>query len=211
MARFGIRSATDELLGISVNDLRKLSRDIGRDHDLAEQLWTSGVHEARHLACMVEEPSKVTSQQLDRWVRDIDSWDVCDGFAYSMLSELSHAWRKSQQWAKRNDEFVRRAAFATIAGLAVHDKRSDDDAFLPMLALCETYAFDDRNLVKKAVNWALRQVGKRNAALNRAAIETAERIRAQGTRSARWIATDALRELRSEAVLQRLAKSPAKR
>jgi 3-methyladenine DNA glycosylase AlkD len=204
MARFAISSSSTRVYGISVVALRQLAREIGRDHALAEQLWTSGVHEARHLACMVEEPAKITSAQLDRWVRDLDSWDVCDGFAYSTVSELPVAWRKVERWAKSREEFVRRAAFAAIAGLAQHDKRAPDADFMPLLALCEQYAHDDRNFVKKAVNWALRQVGKRNLALNRAAIATAERIQAQGTRPARWIAADALRELRSDAVRSRL-------
>lgn len=202
MARFGIEAS--RAYGVAVPALRKLAREIGRDHALAQQLWGSGVHEAKHLACMIEQPEKVTSRQLDRWVRDIDSWDVCDGFAYSLLSELPIAWTKIPQWARRNEEFVRRAAFAAIAGLAVHDKRAPDDAFLPLLDLCIEHAGDDRNFVKKAVNWALRQIGKRNLALNRAAIETAHLIRARGTRSARWIAAGALRELTSESVQRRL-------
>lgn len=204
MERFAIHSDRAQVLGISVPALQKLAREIGRDHELAEQLWTSGVHEARSLACMIEDPSRITSRQLDRWVRDIDAWDVCDGFAYSMLSELPLAWQKAPLWAKREEEFVRRAAFATIAGLAVHDKSASNADFAPLLNLCFAHADDDRNFVKKAVNWALRQIGKRNLTLNRAAIATAKRIQARGTRSARWIAADALRELQGASVQARL-------
>jgi 3-methyladenine DNA glycosylase AlkD len=204
MARFAIRSERDEVLGISLPDLRRIARQIGRDHAFAGGLWACGLHEAKQLACMVEEPGRLTSAQLDRWVKDIDSWDVCDGFAYSLVSQSQLAWKKPHQWAKRRDEFVRRAAFATIAGLAVHDKKASDADFMPFLALCRQYADDDRNFVKKAVNWALRQIGKRNVALNAAAIRRAEQIRDDGSRAGRWIAAGALRELRSDAVQQRL-------
>jgi 3-methyladenine DNA glycosylase AlkD len=153
---------------------------------------------------MVEEPARVTSKQADAWARDIDSWDLCDGFAYDLISYTALAWKKPAQWARSRHEFTKRAAFALIAGLAVHDKQAPDAAFIALLPLICAASDDDRHFVKKAVNWALRQIGKRNVALNRAAIASAERIAASGTRSGRWIAAVSLRELRSEAVQGRL-------
>lgn len=200
MARFGI--AGSERLGISIPALRAVAKDTGRSHDLAVALWASGIHEARILACMVEDPATITSRQLDAWVRDIDSWDLCDGFA-DLVAASPHAYAKVRAWAKRRDELVRRAAFATIAWLAVHDKAADDDTFIALLPLLSEAATDERNFVKKAVNWALRQIGKRNMTLHAAAIAEAEALRALDSRSARWIAADALRELRSDATIAR--------
>jgi 3-methyladenine DNA glycosylase AlkD len=205
MSHFGI--ATDTALGIPVPALRKLSREIGQDHTLAMRLWASGVHEARALACMLASPSLMTGKQADAWVREIDSWDLCDGFAYDLMSHTRVRWQKPLVWAKSEHEFVRRAAFSLIAGLAVHDKEASDAHFIAMFPLIRAAARDDRNFVKKAVNWALRQIGKRNPELNRAAIACAEELRAVQSRTARWIASDALRELQSAAVQARL-RSP---
>jgi 3-methyladenine DNA glycosylase AlkD len=202
MSHFGI--AADGRYGLSVPVMRKLAREIGSDHTLALGLWRSAQPEARHIACMIAEPQDLTSAQADRWARDLNSWDICDNFAYDLMSRTPMRWSKSAVWARSKHEFARRAAFALIAGLAVHDKTAPDSAFIPMLALIKGASTDERNFVKKAVNWALRQIGKRNLALNRAAIATAREIQRIDSRAARWIAADALRELQSEAVQTRL-------
>jgi 3-methyladenine DNA glycosylase AlkD len=202
MAHFGIVS--DGRYGLSVPALRGIAKEAGRDHDLALALWETGQPEARIIACMVEQAPQMTSRQADAWARDIDSWDVCDGFAYDLMSRTTMRWTKPAVWARSKHEFVRRAAFALIAGLAVHDKEAMDAQFIALLPLIENAADDDRNFVKKAVNWALRQTGKRNRALNKAAIACARRLRTRESRSARWIAAGALRELQSDAVQGRL-------
>ena len=193
-ARVGIQ--VDRALGVSIPDLRRLARRLGRDHALALALWDSGVHEARILAGMVDDPSLVTPGQMERWVLDFDSWDVCDQVT-ELFERTSYAWSLAFQWAGRDEEFVRRAAFALIARMAVHRKLTPDDEFVAFFPLIRAAAGDDRNYVKKAVNWALRQLGKRSPFLREAAITCAERIQADGTRSGRWIAADALRELRA--------------
>lgn len=202
MARFGISSTNT--LGINIPTLRAMAKRIGHDHAIAVGLWDSGIHEARILACMVEDPTTVSRAQLERWVRDIDSWDVCDGFAFGFVDKTPHADALIRKWATSKHEFTKRAAFATIAGIAVHDKKAPDADILRYLPLIEAASDDDRNYVWKAVNWALRQIGKRNRACNAAAITSAERILATGTRGGRKVATDALRELRSDAVQTRL-------
>jgi 3-methyladenine DNA glycosylase AlkD len=202
MARFGIETGT--ALGISIPTLRALARDIGRDHGLAEELWASGVHEARILAALVDDPKLVTEEQMERWVVQIDSWDVCDGVCSDLFDRTPFAHAKAAEWSTREEEFVKRAGFVLMAALAVHDKRAPDERFLEMLPLIERESHDERNFVKKAVNWALRGIGKRDRSLNAAAIAAGERIRAQDSRAARWIAADALRELRSEKVQARL-------
>jgi 3-methyladenine DNA glycosylase AlkD len=202
MARFGI--TTDRAYGVSVTTLRGVAKRLGTDHALAQALWDTGVHEARILAALVEDPAQVTRAQMDRWARDFDSWDVCDGCCYGLFDRTPFAWEKARQWSGRRPEYVKRGAFAIIAALAVHDRHAPDERFLEFLPIVRREAGDDRNFVKKAVNWALRQVGKRNASLNAAAIDTALAIREDGTRAGRWIAADALRELRSEAVQARL-------
>jgi len=202
MARFGIE--TRQALGVSIPKLRSLAREIGRDHVLAGKLWASGVHEARVLAALVDDPKLVSEEQMERWVVEIDSWDVCDGVCSTLFDRTPFAHAKAAEWSARDEEFVKRAGFVLMAALAVHDKKAPDGRFLEMLPLIEREASDERNFVKKAVNWALRQIGKRNRSLNAAAIEAGERIRAQGSRAARWIAADALRELRSDSVRARL-------
>jgi 3-methyladenine DNA glycosylase AlkD len=207
MARYGI--ATERAFGISIYDLRPLARRIGTDHGLAAELWQTGIHEARILAAYVDDPAQVEDEQLERWVADFDSWDVCDQVCSSLFDRTASAWSKAVEWAARDEEFVKRAAFVLMAALAVHDKRAGDARFLELLPIIERGAADERNFVKKAVNWALRQIGKRNAALNGAAVAAARRIAAQGSRSARWIAADALRELTGEKVRGRLGLPPA--
>jgi 3-methyladenine DNA glycosylase AlkD len=194
MARFGID--TRAALGLSVPEIRKIARRAGRDQELAEELWASGVHEARWLASLVADPKTITRSTMDRWAADFNSWDVCDACSCNLFDRTPFVWRKIPKWAADKREYVRRAAFSTLAGAAVHDKLADDARFLEGLELVEKYAFDDRNFVRKAVNWALRNIGKRNERLLPAAIECAQRVREQGSKSARWIAADALREFK---------------
>jgi 3-methyladenine DNA glycosylase AlkD len=182
---------------LNTPQMRKIARAIGRDQRLAEQLWDTGDDRARIIAALIGDPNAITRTSADRWVAGFDSWYVCDACCCNLLDRTPYAWDKVRKWAKDDREFVRRAAFATIAAIAVHDKTAPDNVFLETLPLIEKYAFDGRNFVRKAVNWALRNIGKRNAALHPAAIACAERVRAQGTSSARWIAADALRELRA--------------
>jgi 3-methyladenine DNA glycosylase AlkD len=204
MARFGITSK--KAYGVPMPELRKLARQIGKDHDLAQRLWVSGVLDARTLAALVDDPEQVTEEKMESWVADFDNWAICDTCCGSLFDRTKFAYRKAAEWSKREEEFVKRAGFALMAWLAVHDKKAEDRRFTRFLPLIKRQARDERNYVKKAVNWALRQVGKRNAALNREAVGLAEEIREIDSRAARWIAADALRELRSEAVQKRLAR-----
>ena len=194
MARFGIRPARP--LGISITTLRPLAKKLGHDHALSEALWASGWHEARILAAFVEEPARVTRRLMDARAAAFDSWDICDQWCLSVFRRTPHAWAKARQWTSRRAAFVKRAGFSLFAVLAVHDRTADEAAFLDALALVEREAGDERNTVKKSVNWALRQIGKRDVRLRRAAIAAATRIAEQDSRAARWIAADALRELR---------------
>jgi 3-methyladenine DNA glycosylase AlkD len=194
MARYGI--GTESALVLSVPQIRAIARRTGRNQALAEQLWETGIREARILASMVADPGAITRRTMDRWTRDFNSWDVCDACCCDLFDRTPYAWMKIAKWAASEREFVRRAGFATLAAKAVHDKAADDRHFLEALRLIERYASDDRNFVRKAVNWALRSIGKRNSRLLRAAIACAERIRAQDSKAARWIAADALREFR---------------
>ena len=201
MAHFGITGANN--LGITVPALRALSKRAGRDHALAAKLWATGIHEARQLAAMVDDPSKVTPAQMDRWANQFDSWDIVDGVC-NLFEYTPYAYDKAKEWSSHRKEYVKRSAFTLIAYFAVHDKQAPDKKILQFLPIIRREAHDERNFVKKAVNWALRNIGKRNLACNAAAIATAEQIRADGTRAGRWIAADALRELRSDAVQRRL-------
>jgi 3-methyladenine DNA glycosylase AlkD len=202
MARFGIRAT--KVYGLSAAELRKLAREVGRDHVLAEMLWATGIHDARILAALVDDPLKVSEAQMERWVRGFDNWAVCDGACIHLFRSSPFARRKCVEWSLRQEEFVKRAAFSLMAGLAVGDKSAPDEVFLRFLPIMERESRDARNFVKKAVNWALRQIGKRNRRLNRAAIRVAREIHRLDSPSARWIASDALRELQSPAVQERL-------
>jgi 3-methyladenine DNA glycosylase AlkD len=183
-----------------------LARQIGQNRPLALQLWDSGVHDARILAGMIDDASRVTGAQMDQWVRHFDNWDVCDGTCCHLFVFCKPAWKKAIAWSLRNEEFVKRAGFALMAYLAYRDKTAADRKFMKLLAIIERKSDDDRNFVRKAVNWALRNIGKRNLRLNRAAIRAAERIQRQNFRAARWIAADALRELRGDAAQRRLRR-----
>jgi 3-methyladenine DNA glycosylase AlkD len=195
MARYGI--SANGTLGVPVAEIRRLARKAGRSHELAAELWASGIHEARILATIVEEPARVTRRQMNRWARDFDSWDVCDQACQNLFRYTPLAWTMAVEWAGARREFVRRAAFALMAGLTVQAKDTPDENFEALLPLIVSAATDERNLVKKAVNWALRAIGKRNPHLRRAAIAAAENIRAIDSPAARWISSDALRELRA--------------
>jgi len=197
--------------GLNAPQFRALARELGKNHALALQLWDTGNTDARILATLVDEPTLVTEAQMERWARDFDSWDVCDSACCYLFDKTGIAYRKAVEWSAREEEFVKRAGFALMAYLAVHDKRAPDAAFERFLPIIEREAGDERNFVKKAVNWALRQIGKRNSRLNRRAIAAARRIRKLHSRTARWIASDALRELQSEAVERRLRAGGAER
>jgi len=202
MARFGI--CPDSTLGIPIPVLRGIAREAGKDHQLAQELWASGIHEARILACFVDKPELVTESQMESWVKDFDSWDVCDLCCANLFDRTKFAHQKAAEWSGREEEFVKRAGFTLMAALAVHDKKASDADFLKFLPIIKRESTDERNFVKKSVNWALRQIGKRNANLNKMAIKTAEEIQKIDSKSARWIAADALRELTGEAVQKKL-------
>jgi 3-methyladenine DNA glycosylase AlkD len=203
MARYGIKA--DRALGVSIPKLQGLAQKIGKSHKLAEGLWSSAVHEARILACMIDDPQQITADRLDRWATEFDSWDLCDQCCNRLFSKTPFARQKALAWASRPEEFVKRAGFVLMAVLAVHDKKAPDQQFDPFFKRIKAAADDERNFVKKAVNWALRQIGKRNRSLNKKAICVAEEIQQFESRAARWVARDALRELRSEKVQTRLS------
>jgi 3-methyladenine DNA glycosylase AlkD len=202
MARFGIIAA--KAYGWSTPALKKFAREIGKDHDLAQRLWSTGILEARTLAGLIDDKEKVTEAQMQNWAKDFDSWAVCDGTCLNLFRYTPFAYKKCREWSERQEEFVKRAAFTLMACLAVGDKAANDRMFLRFLPLIKRQAGDERNYVRKAVNWALRQIGKRNQRLNRVAIKAAQEIHRLNSSSARWIASDALRELRSPAVQGRL-------
>lgn len=205
MARFAI--VGKGRLGVSVPEMRKLAKEIGKDHSLAVKLWKTGIPDAQIVAGMVGEPDKMTEKQMEDWVRDFDSWDVCDQVCMNLFEKTPLAAKKIHDWSQRDEEFVKRTAYALIACLAWHDKQAEDEKFLAFFPVIKHGATDDRNFVKKAVNWALRNIGKRNLNLNRAAITLAKEIQQMDSRAARWIAADAIRELESHAVQQRLKKN----
>ena len=193
MARYGLPS--DKAFGVSVKDVQSVAKKLGKDHGLAAALWRSGWHEARMLACYVDEPERVTPAQMDAWAKDFDNWGICDTVCFVLFDKTPHAWKKVETWSKRKEEFVRRAAFALLWGLTVHDKKAEDARFTRGLSLIEAAATDDRHYVKKAVNMALRATGKRNPELRVAALATARKLALLTSESARWVGRDALREL----------------
>jgi 3-methyladenine DNA glycosylase AlkD len=205
MARFGINPKNT--YGVSIPVLRKMAKQIGKNHLLAEKLWNSGIHEAQILAGMIDFPEMVTENQMESWVKDFDSWDVCDQCCSNLFDKTKFAHKKAIEWSKRREEFVKRAGFVLMATLAVHDKEAGDKEFLKFFPIIKREATDDRNFVKKAVNWALRQIGKRNLSLNKVAIQTAEEIQGIDSRAAKWIASDALRELISNAIKKKLRRN----
>jgi 3-methyladenine DNA glycosylase AlkD len=196
MARFGINTK-NKTYGASMPFIRKLGKQIGHDHDLALKLWDSGVHEARILAGIIDEKDKVTSEQMDSWTADFDSWDICDQVCMNLYRWTKYAYKKAFKWTKSNKEFIKRAGFALMAALASGDKKATDRQFEQFYPIIKKGSTDERNFVRKAVNWALRQIGKRNRALRRSAIKAAKEILKIDSKAARWIASDALRELSS--------------
>jgi len=201
-AHFGINISNR--FGLRMPEIRGLAKENGLDHDLALGLWQSGNADARIFATLIADVSRVDDALMDVWVEDFDSWDVCDQCCINLFRRHPRAWSRIDVWAARDEEYVRRAAFALTATLAVHAKKEPDSRFIGLLPLIETHSDDDRNFVKKAVNWALRQIGKRNRALNAEAIACAKRLQVRDTRAANWIAADALRELQSDKVKARL-------
>src|SRR5260221_10780947 len=202
MARYGIRAK--KVFGVSKPKLDALARKIGKNHALGLELWSTGIQDAKILAGLISEPGKVTASQMELWVRDFDNWDSCDGTCCHLFVFARPAWPKAFAWTKRKEEFQKRGGFALAAYLAYRDKSASDGKYLSFLKVIEREADDDRNFVRKAVNWALRNIGKRNRRLNRAAIATARRLRKRESRAARWIAADALRELECQAGRARL-------
>jgi 3-methyladenine DNA glycosylase AlkD len=208
MARYGLVSK--KAFGISVGALRSMAKQLGTSHELALALWRTGWYEARMLAVFVDDDAKVTPAQMDRWCRDFDNWGICDTACFALFDRTPHAYRKIRQWAPKREEFVRRAAFALLASVALHDKSADDRQFLACFPLIERAAVDDRNFVKKGVSWALRSVGSRNIALHRHGIALARKLAASPTSSARWIGRDTLADLQRPLVAKRLARKAAR-
>lgn len=204
MARFGI--VGDQRMGVSVPDMRRIAKDIGKNHQLALKLWDTGIPEAMIVAGMVAEPDKLTEEQMEDWVVDINSWDICDQVCMNLFEKSAYVEQKIYEWSEREEEFVKRTAYALIACLAWHDKDASDQAFTKYFPVIKNGSTDERNFVKKAVNWALRNIGKRNIELNQAAIQVAREIQAVDSKSARWIASNAIRELESDKVQERLRK-----
>jgi 3-methyladenine DNA glycosylase AlkD len=205
MGRFGIN--TEKAFGIKIPVLRQLAKKLGKNHLLALELWQSSFHEARLLAIFIADPKQVDEVLMEQWVIDFNSWDICDQCCINVFARKPIAFQKAVEWVNREEEFVKRAGFVLMATLAVHQKKADDQQFLPFFTYIEKEAGDERNFVKKAVNWALRQLGKRSAFLKEKAIEISERIKTQNSKSARWIAADALKELRSEKQQKRMVKT----
>ncbi len=205
MARYGIQT-NKRVLGVSVGTMQSLAKQLGKDHALAMELWTSGCYEGQMLAALIDEPQRVTRSQMNAWAGDFDNWAICDTACFHLFDKTPFAWEKARQWATSRREFVKRASFALMASITVHDKTAPDSEFLALLPIIEDGAHDERNFVKKAVNWALRSIGKRNQALNTAAIASAKRLAESEEPSCRWVGKDALRELTSSKVQTRLAR-----
>jgi 3-methyladenine DNA glycosylase AlkD len=204
MARFGINLENN--LGISVTSIRKFARSIGKDHELALRLWESKIRDARMLAACLDDPKLVTKEQMESWVKDFNSWDVCDHTCGHLFDKTAFAYEKAKEWTNRKEEFQKRAGFTLIAWLSVHDKKNQNMIFEKFFPLIIKHSTDDRNYVKKAVNWALRNIGKRNIELNKKAIDVAKIIKRIDSKSAKWIASDALNELTSKKIKDRLNK-----
>ena len=203
MAGYGM--STNNAFGVSIPHLRKTAKEIGKDHAVSEQLWSSGIREAKIVASMIANPRMVTEQELERWVRGLDSWEVCDQCCNNLFCKTNFACQKAMEWSQRREEFVKRAGFVLMACLAVHDKGADDFQFRQFFPIIRSEATDERNFVRKSVNWALRQIGKRNRTMNAEAIKVATDLKRIDSKPARWIACDALRELRSDKIQRRLA------
>jgi 3-methyladenine DNA glycosylase AlkD len=211
MGQFGI--VTKKAFGVSAPILKNIAKEIKKlpnnRHKLALELWGTGIYEARIIAYLIDDPKQITPEQMDAWAKNFDNWAICDGACGHLFCRTQFAYQKAFEWSEREEEFVKRAGIVLMAWLAVHDKKADDAKIAQFLPILEKHADDERNFVKKAVNWSLRQIGKRNFALHKLAIETAERIRQRNTKAARWIAADALRELKNAKTIERLKKKSA--
>jgi 3-methyladenine DNA glycosylase AlkD len=203
LVRFGINAK--KAFGVSMANIKVLAKRLGRNHELAAALWKTGWYEARMLTSFVDEPDRVTPAQMDRWCRDFDNWGICDTLCFVLFDKTPHAWAKVAEWNDNRGEFVKRAAFALIASLALHDKKSGDKPFLESLRFIERAATDERNFVKKGVSWALRAVGRRNATLNVAAVKVARRLADSSEAPARWVGKDALKELTNQKVVGKIS------
>ena len=204
MARYAIPS--DKAYGVAMRDIKVLGKELGRNQKFAAALWDTDVYEARMLASFVGDPDEITASQMDRWCKDFDNWAFCDAMSFNLFDRTPHAWTKVTQWSSKKREFEKRTAFALLWSLTVHDKHASNDLFMHGLALIEREAGDERNFVKKAVNMALRATGKRNRALNVAAITVAGRLAGSSDATAQWVGRDALRELTGLSVTSRLKK-----
>ena len=202
MARYGI--VTNNRLGVSIPDIRKISKDFGKNHETALNLWKTGYQDAKITAALIDEPDKVTESQMNEWVKEIDSWDVCDQICMNLFDKTPYAWGKIIEWSKRDEEFVKRTAFSLLACLAWHDKNADDNKFIRYFPLIKKNSSDERNYVKKAVSWSLRHIGKRNINLHKAALTLAYEIKQIDTKTAKWIGSDVIRDLNSDPTLRRL-------
>jgi len=208
MSRYGLPS--DNALGVPVGKMQKLAKEIGRNHELAEGLWKTGIYEARMVAAFLDEPTLVTTAQMDRWCRDFDNWGIVDTVCFKLFDQTPHAWKKVLQWSKRRDEFQKRAAFALLACLGVRDKEATNEQFLACLPLIEEASTDERNFVKKGVSWALRVIGRRNAELHNSCVRLAEGLASSMNPTARSLGKEALREFKSAVVMRQLKKRPAR-
>lgn len=202
MSRYGIN--IDKRLGVSIPDIRKIAKEFGKNHKVALELWNIGFADAKITAALIDEPDKVTEDQMEEWVKDIDSWDVCDQICMNLFDKTPLAWKKIIDWSKRDEEFVKRTAFSLLACLAWHDKNADDTKFIDYFPLIKRNATDDRNYVKKAVSWALRHIGKRNLNLHKAALKLASEIKQIDSKTSRWIGSDVIKDLNSDSTKRRL-------
>ena len=203
MARYGI--VAPKVYGVSMGTMKSFAKELGRDHELALALWDTGWYEARILTSFVDEPAKVTPSQMDRWMRDFDNWAICDTTCFQLFDKTPHAWKKIEQWSKRKKEFEKRAAFALLAAVALHDKKAIDAPFTKSLKLIEDAASDERNFVKKGVSWALRSIGHRNRSLHSASHDLAAKLAASSDKTKRWIGNDVLRDIERPMILKRVA------
>ncbi len=204
MVRYGIN--VEKAFGLNVPFMRAFAKKIGKDHKLALELWETGYHEARHIASMIDDPKLVSKSQMNKWVRDFNSWDICDGTCSNLFRKTPFTVEKILEWCEKKEEYIRRAGFSLLCYVAVHDKKRDDKDFLQFFPLIKKYSIDERNFVKKAVNWALRQIGKRSKFLNKEALKLAKEIQTLESKSAKWIANDAIRELTNPKILARIKK-----
>jgi 3-methyladenine DNA glycosylase AlkD len=203
-SRYGI--VTKDAFGVRMNDMQRVAKQLGSNHELALALWETGNYEARTVAAYVAEPNRVTPALMDRWCRDFDNWAICDTVCFKLFDQTPHAYDKVAQWAERKEEFQKRAAFALLACLALHDKEADDKTFTKLLPLIEAAAADERNFVKKGVSWALRAMGGRSVKLNAEVVEVAKQLKASTNSAARWIGSDVLRDITRPVIARRLAR-----